>query len=57
LNPIEQFWKLLRSRATLNRLFDTRADLRRSIRASLSYSQTVRDRIRTLLDRTAKKRT
>ena len=57
LNPIERFWKLLRRRATHNRLFDTLADLRRSIRSSLSYYQTVRDRIRTLLDRTAKKRT
>lgn len=57
LNPIERFWKLLRRRATHNRLFDTLADLRRSLRSSLSYYQTVRDRIRTLLDRTAKKRT
>ena len=33
------------------------ADRRRSIRSSLSYYQTVRDRVRILLDRTAKKRT
>jgi transposase len=57
LNPIERFWKVLRRRATHNRLFDTLADLRRSIRSSLSYYQTVRDRVRTLLDRRAKKRT
>src|SRR3954464_12722951 len=57
LNPIERFWKLLRRRATHNRLFDTLADLRRSIRSSLRYYQTVRDPIRTLLERTAKKRT
>ncbi|QDU21938.1 transposase [Urbifossiella limnaea] len=57
LNPIERFWKLLRRRATHNRLFDTLADLRRSIRSSLSYYQTVRDRVRTLLDRKAMKRT
>lgn len=57
LNPIERFWKLLRRRATHNRLFDTLADLKTSIRASLSYYQTVRDRVRTLLDRKAKKRT
>lgn len=56
-NPIERFWELLRRRATHNRLFDTPADLRRSLRASLSDYQTVRDRIRTLLDNTAKKRT
>jgi hypothetical protein len=57
LNPIERFWKLLRRRATHNRPFDTLADLRRSIRGSLSDYQTVRDRVHTLLDQTAKKRT
>ena len=49
LNPIERFWRVLRRRATHNRLFDTLADLRRSIRSSLSYYQTVRQRVRTLL--------
>ncbi len=49
LNPIERFWKVLRRRATHNRLFDALADLKRSIRASLSYFQTVRERIKTLL--------
>ncbi|WP_390637559.1 transposase [Limnoglobus roseus] len=29
LNPVEQFWKKLRRRATHNRLFDTPADLKR----------------------------
>jgi transposase len=48
LNVIERFWKLLRRRATHNRLFDTLADLRRSIRNSLRYFQTVRARIRSL---------
>lgn len=56
LNPIERFWKLLRRRATHNRLFDSLADLRRSIRSSLSYFQTVRARVMTMLDRYAKKR-
>lgn len=56
-NPIERFWKVLRRRATHNRLFDTRADLRRSIRSSLSYYQTMRDRVRTLLNRPPMKRT
>ena len=41
LNPIERFWKLLRRRATHNRLFDALADLRKSIRSSLSYFQTM----------------
>jgi hypothetical protein len=49
LNPIERFWKLLRRRATHNRLFDALSDLKRSVRASLSYFQTVRGRVRTLL--------
>jgi hypothetical protein len=49
LNPIERFWKVLRRRATHNRLFDALADLKRSIRANLSYFQTVRERVKTLL--------
>jgi hypothetical protein len=57
LNPIERFWKLLRRRATHNRLFDTLADLRKSLRNSLSYFQTMRIRVKTMLDRRAKKRT
>jgi len=50
LSPIERFWKVLRRRATHNRLFDTLADLRRSIRASLSYFQTMRARVKTLVN-------
>lgn len=57
LNPIERFWKVLRRRATHNRLFDTLADLRRSLRNSLSYFQTVRERVKTLLNRQSRKRT
>jgi transposase len=57
LNPIERFWRVLRRRATHNRLFDTLADLRQSIRSSLSYYRTVRERVRTLLRRPPKKRT
>ena len=49
LNVIERFWKLLRRRATHNRLFDTIADLKRSIRNSLSYFQTARARVRSLI--------
>jgi transposase len=48
-NVIERFWRLLRRRATHNRFFETLADLRRSIRASLGYYQTVRRRLRTLI--------
>ena len=57
LNPIERFWRVLRRRATHNRLFDTPGDLRRSLRSSLSYYQTVRERVRTVLNRPPKKRT
>jgi transposase len=36
LNPIERFWKKLRRRATHNRLFDTLADLKKSVRAGVN---------------------
>ncbi len=49
LNVIEHFWKLLRRRATHNRLFGSLADLKSSIRASLCYFQTVRRRVRRLV--------
>ena len=54
LNPIERFWKLLRRRASHNRLFDTLADLKRSIRNSLCYFQTMRGRIKTLIAKGSK---
>jgi transposase len=50
LNPIERFWKRLRRRATHNRLFDTLADLKGSIRNSLRYFQTMRARVKSLLN-------
>ena len=49
LDVIGRFRELLRRRATHNRLFDSLADLKRPIRASLSYSQTARGRIRNLI--------
>ncbi len=49
LNIIERFWKLLRRRATHNRLFANLAGLKRSLRASLCYYQTVRGKIRSLI--------
>ena len=49
LAVIERFWKVLRRRATHNRLFDTLADLKASLRNSLRYFQTVRSRIMTLI--------
>lgn len=49
LNVIERFWKVLRRRATHNRLFTTLADLKQSIRNSVCYFQTMRQRIQRLL--------
>jgi transposase len=50
LNVIERFWKKLRRRATHNRLFDTIADLKSSVRNSLRYFQTVRSKLLTLIN-------
>jgi transposase len=49
LNVIERFWKLLRRRATHNRLFGSLAELKRSLRASLCYYQTMRGRVRRMI--------
>ena len=49
LNPIERFWKKLRRRATHNRLFDTLADLKGSLRASLCYFQTMRHKVKSII--------
>lgn len=49
LNPIERFWKKLRRRATHNRLFDTLADLKTTLRASLGYFQTVRHKVKSII--------
>jgi hypothetical protein len=49
LNPIERFWKVLRRRATHNRLFEALADLKASVRNSLRYFQTVRGRVKQLI--------
>jgi transposase len=55
LNPIERFWKKLRRRATHNRLFDTIADLKSSVRNSLRYFQTVKSRLLTMINGRPKK--
>jgi transposase len=57
LNPIERFWKKLRRRATHNRLFDTLADLKTSLRASLSYFQTVRHKVKSIIHGRPKRKT
>jgi transposase len=50
LNVIERFWKVLRRRATHNRLFDTIKDLKASVRNSLRYFQAVRSRLLSLIN-------
>jgi transposase len=55
LNVIERFWKKLRRRATHNRLFDVIADLKESVRNSLRYFQTVRQRLLSLINGRPKK--
>jgi hypothetical protein len=50
LNPIERFWKKLRRRATHNRLFDTLADLKSSLRASLCCFQTMRHKVKSIIE-------
>ncbi len=55
LNPIECFWRVLRRRATHNRLFETLADVKASVRNSLRYFQTVRRRVKQLLTGRPKK--
>jgi hypothetical protein len=55
LNPIERFWKVLRRRATHNRLFETLAELKASVRNSLRYFQTVRTRVKQLINGRPKK--
>jgi transposase len=57
LNPIERFWKKLRRRATHNRLFDTLADLKASLRASLCYFQTMRPKVKSILEGRPRKKT
>jgi transposase len=57
LNPIERFWKKLRRRATHNRLFDTLADLKASLRASLCYFQTMRHKVRSISEGRRKRKT
>jgi transposase len=50
LNVIERLWKVLRRRATHNRLFDTMANLRATLRSSFSYYHKMRHKILSLID-------
>ena len=57
LNVIERFWRVLRRRATHNRLFANRAALRVTLRNNLCYYQSLRQKVLSLIDspRKAKK--
>lgn len=50
LQVIERFWKLLRRRATHNRLFETMEKLKQALRGSLCYYQTLKHRLLTLIE-------
>ena len=49
LQVIERFWKVLRRRATHNRLLRTIAHLKRALRNNLCYYQTLKHRVLTLM--------
>lgn len=57
LNVIERFWRVLRRRATHNRLFAHMAALRVTLRNNLCYYQALRQKVLSLIDspRKAKK--
>ena len=50
LQVIERCWKVLRRRATHDRLFQTVAALKRALRSSLCYYQTLRARVLSLIE-------
>jgi transposase len=49
LQVIERLWKVLRRRATHNRLFPRMAQLRRALHSSLCYYQTLKHRVLSLI--------
>jgi transposase len=57
LNIIERFWRVLRRRATHNRLFTNMAALRATLRNNLCYYQSLRQKVLSLINspRKAKK--
>jgi transposase len=57
LNVIERFWRVLRRRATHNRLFASMVALRTTLRNNISYFQTMRHKMLSLIEslRKAKK--
>jgi transposase len=55
LQVIERFWKVLRRRATHNRLFPTIAQLKQTLRNSLCYYQTLKHRVLSLIQSSSKR--
>ena len=56
LNVVERFWRVLRRRATHNRLFLTMAALRTTLRANLCYFHTMRHKVLSLLSSPRKRK-
>ncbi|HXG21041.1 MAG TPA: IS630 family transposase [Methylomirabilota bacterium] len=56
LNLIERLWRVLRRRATHNRLFATMAALRTALRASFCYFSTMRHKVLSLIRSPQKKK-
>jgi transposase len=56
LQVIERFWKVLRRRATHNRLFPTMTGLKQSLHNNLCYYHTLKQRVLSLIQ-SSKKRT
>jgi transposase len=56
LNLSERFWRVLRRRATHNRLFETMTELRTALRASFCYFHTMRHKVLSLLHSPRKKK-
>jgi DDE superfamily endonuclease len=50
LNVIERFWRGLRRRATHNRLFASMTALRTTLRNNISYFQTMRQKVLSLIE-------
>ena len=50
LNVIERFWRVLRRRATHNRLFTSMSSLRATLRNNICYFQTMRPKMLSLIE-------
>ena len=56
LNLIERLWRVLRRRATHNRLFTTMTELRTALRASFCYFSTMRHKVLSLIHNPRKRK-